>query len=358
MSKKVSTHQNYRTISYFVGAILTAILAVIAFFVPENKIAIAIGILSVNIILLSTTILLSFEQSFREQKDELRHTFDEQEDKISAIKTQIQSTLQNFSSIVQLEKVNEMILEVNDDVIRSQYQTMLAKSLTYILNCIKEKRSGELEDSIYYDLLHKAGNKILEEKNSVIGQYSGEIRAMTFWLAEELDMRSEKNGDYERNWLEKMKNLDRNGIRTRRLCVFDKEKLKLLKQKDTDTEKFLEKLKNYCTNDSVFQNTESKAISYETLTSDDADEFRKGFFSIKLANNITMLIYGVAKEKVRTAKALCGEIDYDEHRKNEILEKWEKLWNNTAIPLNIYLVENSGDEVKNYMKTLHFIVDE
>lgn len=49
MSKKVSTHQHYRTISYFVGAILTAILAVIAFFVPENKIAIAIGLSLIHI---------------------------------------------------------------------------------------------------------------------------------------------------------------------------------------------------------------------------------------------------------------------------------------------------------------------
>jgi hypothetical protein len=70
-----------------------------------------------------------------------------------------------------------------------------------------------------------------------------------------------------------------------------------------------------------------------------------------------MLIYGVAKEKVRTAKALCGEIDYDENRRDEILKKWESYWN-IATPLDQYLKEISSTNVIDYMRSLNFKINE
>lgn len=349
-NKKV-TLSPYKLGGYIVGGVLSTILSAIVFFVPDASLSIAskLGILSVNIIFLCATLQFLFEYSFKEQKDELENILKEQDLKICNLNKQLSSNMQDISNIIELEKINEMILAINEDEGKLQYQDSLKVSLNYISKCIREKRSGELEDITYYKLLKSAGEKILKEKNDIGTEYSGEIRALTFCLAEELDMNSEKNGDFEREWLNKMKELDRNGIKTRRLWVFDDEKKKLLKRKDQDTEDFLSKKLNlYCNINTEFRNTESKAISIGTIK-DDVEKFRKGFFSVKLADNSSMLIYGVAKEKVRTAKALCGEIDYDKRRRDEILKNWESYWA-IATPLNEYLKEHSSEDVIDYMR--------
>jgi hypothetical protein len=349
----------YKLTGYIIGGVLSAILASIVFFVPETSLTIEqrLGIFSVNILFLLATLQFLFDYSFKEHKEELKQVLDEQNNKVDSLSNQLSSSMQDISGIVQLEKINEMILTINNTEEKYQYQELLKNSLLYISDCIKEKRSGELEDMAYYNLLNSASEKILLEKENTSTEYSGEIRALTFCLTEELDMNSLKNGDYERNWLEKMKALDKNGIITKRLWVFDDEKNKLLKQKDKDTEDFLgKKLKLYCVKNTEFSNTESKAISIGTIR-DDVEKFRKGFFAIKLIDESSMLIYGVAKEKVRTAKALCGEIDYDDKRRTEILNKWESYWN-IAAPLNQYLKENSSDSVIDYMKQLNFKIDD
>ena len=334
----------YKFWSYIIGGAIAVIIAIIIFFEPE----LAIGLLSANIIFLFGILQFLFEHSFREQND-----------KIDSINESISSKMQDISGIMQLEEVNKMILDVKDNSEKIQYQNILKKSLNSISNYVKEKRSGELEPKTYYNLLKDAGTKILNEKNSTIISYSGEIRALTFCLIDELNTNNRTTGEFERDWIEQMEMLDAKGVPTRRLWVFDDEKRKLLSDgKSNDTIRFLnEKLKMYCIKNTKFTKTTSKVILIDSIEGD-IEQFGKGFFSIKLKDNSTILIYGVAKENVRMAKTLCGEIDYDKDRRNTILQEWEKYWS-MAIPLNKYLKENSHLDVFNYMKNeLDFKFDE
>jgi hypothetical protein len=331
--------------TYFIGGIGSVVLTVFAFLfgIPNSssEITIKVGLLSINIVFLFSTLHVILVSFFNEQKKE-----------IEISNKCIQDNLSQISAIIQLEDVHRKIGELEDSTIKDQYIETLGTSLKNLCKCIDEKRSGELEKIAYYGILETTASNIMEDKNNHgNNNYSGEIWALTFCLNKEWD----DSDIYEYQWFNILENMDKKGIITRRLWVFNDSMIKLLKNPlDDDGKKLLNRLKMYCTSETKYKNTRSFAISEQTISAHDIDEFGKGFFAIWLSDKSSTLIYGVAKDRVRTSHELCGEIDYSDMRRNEIRRKWNS-YVKIARSLNTFLYENSEEEVKKYMEGLNFL---
>jgi hypothetical protein len=143
--------------------------------------------------------------------------------------------------------------------------------------------------------------------------------------------------------------MDKQGINTRRLYVFDDKTLGL-KPFDDKGKKLLEQLDIYLFETTQYKHTKSHAISKSEIDISDDAEFERGFFALNLEDKRTFLIYDVSEEEKNIADKPCGEIDYDNARKKNVRNKWE-LYYNKAKPLNEYLIEKSNEEAIKYMET-------
>gem|GEM_PF-2581257 len=311
-------------------------------------------LLSLNIAFLIASLHLLLYTLLNEQKDKIDKI--DQKDKIDKIDKTTQTfenNLKNVSSILQLEDVHERIFKLEEGNMKTQYLTSLKYSLEKLSKYIKEERSGELEKNIYYTKLEETAKNILKDKEKHKDSFSGKIWALTFCLNNEWD----KADGYEKKWFEVLENLDKSGITTNRLWVFNKDMVNLLNGSLTDDcKELLEiKLSRYCRKDSKYPNTISYAVSESTIVNEQhMNEFGKGFFAIQLSDGSLQLIYSCAKDKVRTSLGLCGEIDYNEKRMNEIQDYWTGYFSIAGQELNQFLKDNSAPEVFEYMKSLNF----
>jgi hypothetical protein len=247
-----------------------------------------------------------------------------------------------------LDEITEGLeLKVN---MQSQYINKLNQNPEKLNKYAEDQRSGELEKPNYYVVLDSVANILLRERHKTRGEYKGEIWALSLCLSNEWN----EEDEHEKKWLDRLLEMDKQGIKTRRLYVFNDETLGV-NPFDCKGKILLDQLSIYCSKATVYKNTQSYAISKNDIDISHDTEFERGFFAMTLEDKRIFLIYDVAEEKINIVNELAGEIDYNNERKKNLRKKWE-FYFEKATQLNKYLQEKSSEEAITYMGSCGFDV--
>lgn len=363
--KNLEKRTKIQLVAFVVDIVITVVLILITVLTDDQKLSIGgrIALLSANIVTVIAALQLSIGMLFDDQKDEIdkvneviNKKFDEQKIVINDVSLRLEESLVEMETLVNLEETYIKIFKL-DERMKILYRKSLDSFLNKISKCIEEKRSGELDIMTYYQVLHNLADEIIIDKQNNTEDYRGGIWALTFCLDDEWD----ETNPQERNWFDKMKNMDNFGINTTRLWVFDKKVMAPLMKEPIDDEgkKFLQRFKLYCTDDPDYKNTTSHAISKEHIIDDHVRVFGKGFFAATFHSGNSKLIRGVCFDNLFTSNTLGGEIDFDEIRINDIKTKWNTYIELASFEsLKDYLIHNSGESAREYMGMLGFFEPE
>lgn len=355
---KLTKRDKVAVFTVFLQVAVSLLINMVSIFKGEDfSLGKQLTLLSCNIVALVTTLEFAITRFFDDQEENLKELKEENISIKNAMQATLIATDQKMRSILDEMQgnnaVNEVCLMINrqNEYERNLYQKRLSDFLRELKTHIQEQRSGELDKATYYDALSSLADRVCADALDKKNYYHGEIWAMTFNIDGEWD----DNDPYEKSWFSKMYLLDKNGIRTRRLWVFNHHAIDILNGSATEYEVdlLLKKLHLYCSKQSSFYNTESFAIAQDQISPEHLNVFGKGFFAAQFCNGELALIRGVSFDYLLSKNTLGGEIDFDENRIQNVRSCWEN-YVKIAQPLNKYLYQISSDDTKKRMRTMYF----
>ncbi len=267
------------------------------------------------------------------------------------IKENNENTLKELDSISkeisQVNPVMEKVL-ISDNERLKRFAFRRYSELTKTINtALNNGDSGILRTSEYYEELFYLADLILQDKIDNKQKFSGEIWAMTGFEENEWI----PDDGYENIWTEKLKDLAREKIQTKRLCLIPYEVEMIIKNfsSNENYEKkrfmgFIKMLKDY------YCDEEIKKVTKHYMIKESASAELKtinGFFAIKLTNGDLHILYGETGDSngAITARVLFNS--------NEI-EKVHDLFELFTVSSN--LIENkirewsNGNDFINYLQ--------
>lgn len=345
-------HKNKREIVEIIAVILEivipAVVAGITIWIESSQLSIESKIAALSIGVGSSILLLQLT---------IKYNYDFQKEHILAFKGALKQQFQSLHSEIQLNEVYKQFLDT-DERLKPFIQTILESNNALIKKYIDEERTGALALSVYYTELFKYADIIVEDKVKSKGKYTGEVWALSCFL----DGEWENNMGLETAWVNKLSDIDKKGVPTRRLYIFSNDKLSLL-QESNDKNKiknFLSTLQPYCTFNcsSQYKNTTSFAINRNNFSEETLSPLGKGFFAIKLSDGSMTLIRDLSIDNL-SSNSLGGEIDFNESKKSETRKQWEVVMK-AAIPLKEFLCININPSAltKEVLKELNIWIDE
>ena len=296
-------------------------------FVDNTKLPIESKVAILSISIGATIVLMQFtiKHYYSLLKENENKSFEALVNKLDLLHTEIE-----------LNEVYKKFLSA-DEKLRPFIQATLESNNAIVKKYIDEKRTGALEISLYYKQLQICADGIINDKlKNKTTHYNGEIWALSSFLDDEWI-----NEGLEGAWLRKLLEADKQGVPTRRLYIFPKEKVTLLKNgganERAEIVTFLTELKPYCdkSDSSQYKETISYAIERESFPQNLLNAVGKGFFATKLANGEMTLIRDVSIDNL-SSNNLGGEIDFNENKINETRDSWEHLVQ-SGIKLNEFL---------------------
>ncbi|THB68516.1 MAG: hypothetical protein D6E12_06340, partial [Desulfovibrio sp.] len=281
----------------------------------------------------------------------------EQDKRFNKLSTQIAEAKASILKPYNEVRTYSIKCEINRNISDQELfmkEFLLAKLDTYtkeLNNLLNTKRSGPLETKDYYDSLHRVADFIEEDKrlsdtNGSESDYKGKIWALTFLLNDEWKEENEKEG----SWLSRLEALDKSGIPTSRLWIFDEQRLNLVRDDSYFKEgcELLEKLSKFCRNEKDYINTTSRAVMKKVV-----DEhlifFGKGFFATAESNGKLRLIRDdCPQSSYATSDSLIGEIEFNEEDIEKVRGFWEFHFNNAKC-LNEFLYNHACQATRDHM---------
>jgi|GEM_PF-4059340 len=257
-------------------------------------------------------------------------------------KEELKLQVKSLEKLLRIEEIHRKILTA-DEHLRPYVESMLQTSIKSIAKCVDDKRTGALSIEEYYPALHNLADELLSHNANTGHSLKGFIWAQTSFLDIEWDM----NTMYEKRWGEKLSILDKNGIITKRLCIFTHDLINTLKQSEFSERMGLlvSTIKAYFAETSEFQNTTTLAIRETDL---DNTIYKKtlgpGFFGAWFDDERLRLIRDVSLDEV-TSKTLLGEVDCDEDRVKNAYRYWS-IYCSNATPIIEFVRNHSNDFFK------------
>lgn len=275
---------------------------------------------------------------------------------------EIEASIDNLEEQVgHLSPIHRQILESKNERIWRFAYRKLENTYTTISNALTLQDSGELAQEDYYNELHHFADLLEEDFNRYgsldgrapdSGEYSGEIWAMTSFADDEWN----DDQGFEARWVERLKEINDKGIKTRRICRIPKSVYILMTNPNFDEptegenkqfDALIKLLRDY------YSPKNNQTIHYFFREQDAPDlATYNGFFAIKLSNG-EMHILVEAKANILTAKALFNTYRiqqirdlYDRYAidSSEIIKKINQY---ASVPFKDYLIKEKIDGIEN-----------
>lgn len=237
--------------------------------------------------------------------------------------------------------MERIFLSDNEMIKRFSYRRMqeAIKSINYAL---ANNRTDYLRPNEYYEELFYLATLIRNDYLSTGKKFSGEIWAMTSFAEEEWSA----DQGYEKIWTEKLSDLVKEGIQTRRLCIISDDIFALLKSSTFDLDKeissnpsfkaFWEFLKLY------YKNGCAKNVKQYAIRENDCANLTKikGFFAIKLSNSELHILYG---ETVDANGAMTSKLLFDKDEISQTRTLFDRYSGHT---IGSFIDENASQAFK------------
>lgn len=219
--------------------------------------------------------------------------------------------------------LERVFLEGNDRAQRFVYRRMekVIKTLQIALN---NNNSGNLEPSEYYRELLYLAKLIISDKAEQKNNFKGEIWAMTSFADEEWI----EDVGYEKLWTEKLSEMVKLGIKTRRICVVPDTIINLISGESFSEEKSenVSEFNGFINYIQTYYGTRSKSkkniAEHYFMRSGDNYELTqiKGFFGIKLTSGESHILHG---ETINENGAITAKVLFDQSEINRTHELFE-----------------------------------
>lgn len=233
---------------------------------------------------------------------------------------------ENNEKITHISPILEDVFLSNNERIQRFAYRRLHEANKAVKYAIANNRSDILRPNEYYEELFYLADLIKKDYLNVGEKFDGEIWAMTSFAEDEWSA----DQGYERIWTEKLSELVKQGVNTRRLCIISNDIFSVLQSPTFDLNRtistnpsfkaFWEFLKLY------YKDGCAKNLTQFAIRENDCNRLTRirGFFAIKLSNGELHILYG---ETVDSNGAMTSELLFDRREIQDIRDLFDRYSN-------------------------------